>query len=161
MPEPQKLLNFFQSFRLKIASNTKYFGKFAEKTMEKCKIIPYLSNRWYLSLKSCLIFSASEHNLVAYIKKVYVVSHTYSPMSSIPTLVSQVYARLSQSFYVHCTEGNSLDQMTLKHRKEVNKTAKTYFAPYRLVTGRCGLLSGKHQETMFWSSDFCLESFKK
>ena len=37
MPEPQKLLNFFQSFRLKIASNTKYFGKFAEKTMEKCK----------------------------------------------------------------------------------------------------------------------------
>ena len=59
-PEPQKLLKFFAVFTLKVAWNTNNFSKFDQKTVEK-KI---LSNRWFLSLKSCYIFQGPEHWLL-------------------------------------------------------------------------------------------------
>ena len=55
-PQPQKLLKNFLIFTLKIAYNTKNFGKFGQKTVEKAWSIQFLSNRWFLSRKSCFIF---------------------------------------------------------------------------------------------------------
>ena len=58
------------------------FGKFEQKTVEKALSIQFLSNKWFLSLKSCYIFRGPEHwlliNWLLVRKKLVYLKHNWS-----------------------------------------------------------------------------------